>query len=198
MNPRVLVPLLVLVLGAALAGYWLASQGQRPPPASSAVVSAPDAKPPPAQPPPSPEPAAMAARPAEPAEPQMVLPAPKPAGEPASARALRLNPSPPDPLADDPARQEAEAIALNIRQYMLRFGGNPVGTNAEIVAELNGGNPKNARYLPSELMRLNDQGELIDRWGTPYFFHQEASDKMEVRSAGPDKKLFTSDDLVSY
>jgi hypothetical protein len=102
---------------------------------------------------------------------------------------------PPNEL--DAARTEAEAVALNIRQYRLRFGGNPVGTNADIVKELDGGNPKTARYLPSELKRLNEQGELIDSWGTPYFFHQLSAEEMETRSAGPDKSMWTSDDVVS-
>jgi len=86
---------------------------------------------------------------------------------------------------------------LNIRQYQLRFGGNPVGSNAEIVRELDGGNKKAAAYLPSDLKRLNDRGELTDSWGTPYFFHQEAADKMEIRSAGPDRVMWTTDDLVA-
>lgn len=100
------------------------------------------------------------------------------------------------PPEEDPARIEAEAIALNLRQFSLRFGGNPVGNNAEIVKELDGGNPAGARYLPAELMRLNAQGELIDLWGTPYFFHQESKDRIEVRSAGPDKVLWNGDDIV--
>ncbi len=99
------------------------------------------------------------------------------------------------PDLEEPAKIEADAIALNIRHYSQRFGGNPVGSNAEIVKEMTGGNPKGATYLPSELQRLNDRGELIDRWGTPYFFHQNSANFMEVRSAGPDKKLWTSDDV---
>jgi hypothetical protein len=107
-------------------------------------------------------------------------------------------PGPKNPLPrDEPEKEEAESIALNIRQYRLRFGGNPVGTNADIVKELDGGNPKTARYLPSELKRLNEQGELIDAWGTPYFFHQLSAEEMETRSAGPDRELWTSDDVVS-
>lgn len=107
-------------------------------------------------------------------------------------------PGPKNPLPrDDPAKEEAESIALNIRQFRLRFGGNPVGTNAEIVKELDGGNAKSARYLPQELKRLNEQGELMDSWGTPYFFHQLSAEEMETRSAGPDKAFWTSDDVVS-
>jgi hypothetical protein len=90
-----------------------------------------------------------------------------------------------------------DSLALNIRQYQLRFGGNPVGTNAEIVRELSGGNEKGAIYLPSELKRLNDEGELIDEWGSPYFFHQESAERMEIRSAGADRVLWTPDDVVA-
>jgi hypothetical protein len=36
----------------------------------------------------------------------------------------------------------------------------------------------------------------VDRWDTPYFFHQMSASHMEVRSAGPDKMLWTSDDIV--
>jgi hypothetical protein len=119
-------------------------------------------------------------------------PAPVPVMPPA-----QMPPSLVPPNELDAARTEAEAVALNIRQYRLRFGGNPVGTNADIVKELDGGNPKTARYLPSELKRLNEQGELIDAWGTPYFFHQLSAEEMETRSAGPDRELWTSDDVVS-
>lgn len=91
---------------------------------------------------------------------------------------------------------EAEAIALNLRHYGQRFGGNPVGTNAEIVQMLNGGNDQGARYLQQQQMRLNENGELLDSFGTPYFFHQISSQEMEVRSAGPDKTLWTPDDIA--
>ena len=116
--------------------------------------------------------------------------------EPVKLAEPRPKPLPPEPT--EPAREQTEAIALNIRQYRLRFGGNPVGSNAEIVRELDGANPAQARYLPSELKRLNENGELLDAWDTPYFFHQESADRMEVRSAGADRKLWTSDDIVSY
>lgn len=125
--------------------------------------------------------------PPNPPSPQRQSPAAPPI--PASKRPPVSNP--------EPSQTEVESLAFNIRQYQLRFGGNPVGTNAEIVRELTGGNEKGATYLPSDLKRLNDKGELVDRWGTAYFFHQEAADRMEVRSAGADRILWTSDDVVS-
>jgi hypothetical protein len=103
----------------------------------------------------------------------------------------------PAAVVPEPAQAEVEALARNIRDYRDRFGGNPVGNNAEIVREMDGGNAKGAAYLPSELKRLNGQGELIDEWGTPYFFHQESAKEIEIRSAGADRVLWTSDDLVA-
>jgi hypothetical protein len=83
------------------------------------------------------------------------------------------------------------------RQYSSRFGGNPVGTNPEITATLTGNNPGHVVFLkPEDGMRLNERGELIDNWGTPYFFHQLSRTEMEIHSAGPDRKMWTSDDLV--
>jgi hypothetical protein len=41
---------------------------------------------------------------------------------------------------------------------------------------------------------VNAAGELTDRWGTPFFFHQVSKAQMEVRSAGPDRRMWTADD----
>ena len=40
------------------------------------------------------------------------------------------------------------------------------------------------------------KGELCDRWGRPFFFHQLSGTKMEIRSAGPARQLWTDDDVV--
>jgi hypothetical protein len=91
-----------------------------------------------------------------------------------------------------------ENMRTVIRQYGLRFGGNPVGNNAEITRALNGGNPKDVMFIPSDSgLQTNGKGELIDSWGTPFFFHQLSAREMEVRSAGPDKVMWTPDDLVT-
>ena len=84
-----------------------------------------------------------------------------------------------------------------INEYGTLFGGNPVGNNAEITAALKGGNPRQINLIDGKPgLRLNDQGELIDPWGTPYFFHQLSGNDTEIRSAGPDKTMWTDDDLV--
>jgi hypothetical protein len=84
-----------------------------------------------------------------------------------------------------------------VRDYGARFGGNPIGNNREITAKLNGGNPNQIVFLKEEDgMRINQRGELIDNWGTPFFFHQISGTEMEIRSAGRDRKMWTADDLV--
>ena len=91
---------------------------------------------------------------------------------------------------------DADKITLSLRDFRTVMGENPVGTNAEIVKALSGGNPKQARLLPDGVS-LNGNGELIDRWGTPYFFHQMSKIDMEIRSAGPDRAMWTSDDVIA-
>lgn len=99
----------------------------------------------------------------------------------------------PDAFAD--ARQDIETASLMFRDFRTIMGQNPVGTNAEIMKAINGGNPKGARLM-HEGQQLNGNGELVDRWGTPYFFHQMSATNMEITSAGPDKIFGTSDDIV--
>lgn len=89
-----------------------------------------------------------------------------------------------------------ENLQTTFHQYAAMFGGNPVGTNPEITRALQGENPKQINFLKADGNRVNSNGELVDPWGTPYFFHQLSGKEMEIRSAGPDGKMWTEDDLV--
>lgn len=87
---------------------------------------------------------------------------------------------------------------MAIHNYNSAFGENPVGENSEITAALMGKNPKQSNFIPDGAgLRVNDKGELIDAWGTPFFFHQLSGQMMEIRSAGADRKMWTHDDLVT-
>lgn len=77
----------------------------------------------------------------------------------------------------------------------VTHGTDPVGDNAEITAVLTGNNRLGYAFIRPDSPAINRQGELCDRWGTPYFFHQISGTKMAIRSAGPDRRLFTSDDM---
>jgi hypothetical protein len=96
-----------------------------------------------------------------------------------------------------PPETVLENVRTTIRQYGFLFGGNPVGTNPEITSALNGANPKHVKFLRIDAgLQVNEKGELVDPWGTPYFFHQLSRTQMEIRSAGPDRVMWTGDDLV--
>jgi hypothetical protein len=117
--------------------------------------------------------------------------APAPTPEP-STLAAALNASNGDIRAD---LRIVSDIIETFRTNFLREG-NPVGTNAEITAALTGKNKLSQAFVPPNHPAINQAGELCDRWGTPFFFHAESATRMEVRSAGPDKKMWTEDDVT--
>ncbi|MES2694990.1 MAG: hypothetical protein V4773_16075 [Verrucomicrobiota bacterium] len=146
------------------------------------------------KPAPSPEPTPTAPTPATPATlrpsaASTATPEPDPALAPAS---YPLN----SPTTD--IRADLRLVSETIDTFRSNFpkDGNPVGNNAEITAALTGKNKLRFPFIPPKHPAINRHGELCDRWGTPFFFHAESATKMEIRSAGPDKKLHTADDVT--
>lgn len=121
---------------------------------------------------------------------------PLPETEPAPAVA-----PPPEPQGLTPQEVQAVRDAIDNLEFVFRdfanaLGGNPVGTNAEITAALRGDNLKQLKLDLPAGSTVSPAGELCDPWGTPWFFHQLSRTKMEIRSAGRDKELYTEDDFV--
>ena len=71
----------------------------------------------------------------------------------------------------------------------------PIGCNEDLADALKGKNAYKQRFLPGDHSSLNEQGQIIDRYNTPVHIHVKSAGSYEVRSAGPDKKLFTDDDV---
>ena len=71
----------------------------------------------------------------------------------------------------------------------------PLGANEEIAAALRGKNRTQLRFVPDDAPCFNAKGQIVDRWQMPLFFHAEARDKIDIRSAGPDKQMWTADDI---
>jgi hypothetical protein len=111
-----------------------------------------------------------------------------------AAPSSQQSPAPPQPSRVQ-IRTEIEEVATTIRDFRNALNGNPVGTNAEITAALLGQNERQVNFPIPTGSSVNAKGELCDHWGTPYFFHQLSSDRMEVRSAGPDKVMWSADDV---
>jgi hypothetical protein len=183
---------LLLLLLATAAIWWLARPQTEtpasPPPAPSKTTAKAQK---PEVPAPITSPAQVSVVTATPAAPKAPVRIEAPPMKPVAIPADYLQ-----SIQSTPERQQAEEIALNLRNYGQRFGGNPTGTNAEIVAALRGANPARANYLPQNA-RLNENGEVLDPWGTPWSFHSNSAFDTEVRSAGPDMKLHTPDDIVT-
>lgn len=100
--------------------------------------------------------------------------------------------------ADGSARRDLSIVGGILEAWQTNFPGqgNPVGLNGEITRALTGQNPLRVPFIPEDHPAINPDGELCDRWGTPLIFHQISKYHMELRSAGPDRAVYTEDDLV--
>jgi hypothetical protein len=208
MKFRIVLLLTITVVGAIIIGASLGGWGDKSPVIKvrtpKSVIASPVkiATPAPipltspdtqvATPPPSPPPQAPPSAP-------VVAMAPVPMAAPAgSANPASGAPPPAKPSVDlvTDVTARIDKISLMFRDYRTLMGSNPTGTNAEIIQSVNGGNPKQAKLGPPEGQQINARGELIDVWGTAYFFHQKSASDMEIHSAGPDKQFGTSDDII--
>ena len=77
------------------------------------------------------------------------------------------------------------------------YEGRPIRDDSDLVIALSGKNPIKRVFLPPNHPAISAEGRLLDRWGTPYFIHALKSRFLEIRSGGPDRKLFTHDDLIA-
>ena len=71
----------------------------------------------------------------------------------------------------------------------------PLSANEDWARALRGGDGARERFLSAHNAAFNERGQLVDRWGTPLFFHAVGQGRYEVRSAGPDRAMWTDDDL---
>lgn len=90
-----------------------------------------------------------------------------------------------------------EGLVQNMQQSFKAPAVPPLGFNEEITRALTGRNPLELAFIPSNHPAINARGLLCDRWGAPFHFHPVANDRIDVRSAGPDRKLFTADDVTT-
>lgn len=95
-------------------------------------------------------------------------------------------------LAED--RAALQDIVSNYLQSAPHSTRPPLGTNEEITRALMDRDALGESAIPASHPAIVS-GQLVDRWGSPWFFHQMSADVIEVRSAGPDRRLFTGDDL---
>ncbi len=118
---------------------------------------------------------------------------------PADIAAVRPHPNAVS-FGSDPsaAQREPQQLLRLFEFYRESFGSFPSGEgNAQFMNALRGANPERLPIFPEKHPRLNPDGELLDFWGSPFFFHQISSDHIEIRSYGPDREIFTGDDIIA-
>ena len=100
--------------------------------------------------------------------------------------------------ANGTARRDIEVLHGMVGQLLLAVkepNRPPLGINEDFARALTGANRLHLAVIPPGHPAIVDE-KIIDRWGTPYLFHPRAADAIDIRSAGPDRKLFTDDDVV--
>lgn len=101
--------------------------------------------------------------------------------------------------ADGSAREDLAALGDLVGGYLQSGLGDArrgIGFNEDLVPALTDVAALGEAALPTDHPAIRD-GRLIDRWGTPWQVHPLAGDLIQLRSAGPDRRLYTADDLVA-
>ena len=147
----------------------------------------------------SPAPAARATRDGgprgafAPGEPPPLLPGPAaPPGRPAFAWERLL-------AADGSPEEDLAALGDLVTGYLqsgLGEARRTIGFNEDLIPALTDSSALGDSALPAGHPAIRD-GRLLDRWGTPWQVHPLAGDLIQLRSAGPDRRLYTADDLVA-
>lgn len=135
--------------------------------------------------------------------------------KPAAAPIAKAAPAPPEPpprdrRAIDPEIQkladrltdhsqtplnDLEIVNEFFDMYRKTMSGLSVGSNEDLTAILTGSNPQQGVLFPADSPMIV-KGQIVDRWGTPYWIHPNSGARVEIRSAGPDRSLFTPDDVI--
>ena len=113
--------------------------------------------------------------------------------EPFLGEVLMDNYADPSGTVQDDLRY-VQRLLMSVRTLVKTQDPGRMAVNEDVVDVLTGRNDYKIVFLPPNHPSINPAKQLIDRWGTPLFFHLEAADRLDVRSAGPDKILFTNDD----
>jgi hypothetical protein len=102
-------------------------------------------------------------------------------------------------VADGSPHEDLAALAdltANYLQAVPSASRPALGFNADLARALADRDTLGDAALPATHPALVN-GQLIDRWGTPWQIHPLAADVLQLRSAGPDRRLYTADDLVT-
>ena len=101
-------------------------------------------------------------------------------------------------------RQLSRALIAALLNYRKEYGQFPEGGAGEIMSALRGKNEKEVVFIDPPPTALNDLGEMLDPWGTPFrITFDKTSNMPKIHSAGPNQKFEEkpgkhSDDYYSW
>ena len=84
--------------------------------------------------------------------------------------------------------QDVDDLFYALQKYKEHVGSYPIGENVDVVKALEGNNPQHVFVDIGRRKTLNDKGELVDPWGTPFRIYFSGSGIL-IRSAGPNKRF---------
>lgn len=102
-------------------------------------------------------------------------------------------------VADGNAVEDLRIVSNALASFHLAVKNDdlPTGSNRHLMDGMLGRNKSGIQLIRGDHPMLNADGEIVDRWGTPLYFHAISRINVGVRSAGPDKEMWTDDDLTS-
>lgn len=100
---------------------------------------------------------------------------------------------------DGTPREDLAALGELVNGYLhagLGDSRRAIGFNEDLISALTDRAALGDAALPADHPAIHE-GRLLDRWGTPWQVHPLAAERIQLRSAGPDRRLYTADDLVA-
>ncbi len=88
------------------------------------------------------------------------------------------------------------ALLTDCRLIFKNFASFYLPDNQAITSFLSGKNPEKLIWIPQSHFAVSAEGELLDRFGTPLFFHRISGLNFEIHAAGKDLVMWTSDDVI--
>ncbi len=92
-------------------------------------------------------------------------------------------------------QSQLQRLYFALEVYRVELGQALSRNTPETLDMLTGGNASHRRFLDRQAFRTSPAGTCLDPWGTPYRITIETT-TTKVRSAGPDRVMFTPDDVV--
>jgi hypothetical protein len=92
--------------------------------------------------------------------------------------------------------QWVQRVLNNALIVVKRADTRHYSTNEDLADFLRGANPDRQVMVSSNSPIFGTDGRIVDRWGSPLIVHPIKNDRLELRSAGPDRQPWTDDDVV--